>query len=140
MIIDCSELFIQTPYCSVMADKGFKIDQECTARRINLIVPPDHRGQSQMLSGQVLKIKQIAQLRILVEQVIRRLKCYRILSQELDLVSHVDDALVICSAIVNNMKPPIMKLLESFLALHQSQLLYLTWTVYGYLLMEYCLG
>ena len=98
------------PYCSVMADKGFKIDQGCTARRINLIVPPGRRGQSQMLSGQVFKTKQIAQLRILVEQVIRRLKCYRILSQELtlDLVSHVDDALVICSAIVN-MKPPIMK-------------------------------
>ena len=88
------------PYCKIMADKGFIITQECTARRIHLIIPPGHRGQTQMMSGQVLKTKEIAQLRILVEQVIRRLKCYRILSQEmpLDIVSNVDDILTVCSA------------------------------------------
>ena len=98
------------PYCSIMADKGFKISKECTARQIQLIMPPGRRGQAQMSSGQVLKTKEIAQLRILVEQVIRRLKCYRMLSQELPLtlVSHIDDILVICSA-VTNMKEPIMK-------------------------------
>ena len=97
------------PYCKIMADKGFIINQECTARRIHLIIPPGRRGQTQM-SGQVLKTKEIAQLRILVEQVIRRLKCYRILSQEmpLDIVSNVDDILTVCSAVVN-MKDPIMK-------------------------------
>ena len=98
------------PYCYIMADKGFRIDQECTSNRINLIIPPGRRGQTQMLSGQVMNTKRIAQVRILVEQVIRRVKCYRILSQELslDLVSHVDDILTICSAIAN-LKPPIMK-------------------------------
>ena len=97
------------PYCKIMADKGFIINQECTARRIHLIIPPGRRGQTQV-SGQVLKTKEIAQLRILVEQVIRRLKCYRILSQEmpLDIVSNVDDILTVCSAVVN-MKDPIMK-------------------------------
>ena len=98
------------PYCCIMADKGFKISQECTAHRIQLIIPPGRRGQAKMLSDQVLKTKEIAQLRILVEQVIRRLKCYRMLSQELplNLISHIDDILVICSAVVN-MKEPIMK-------------------------------
>ena len=63
-----------------------------------------------MLSGQVLKTKEITQLRILVEQVIRRLKDFRILSQELplNLIGHIDDILVTCSAVVN-MKEPIMK-------------------------------
>ena len=93
-----------------MADKGFLISQECAARHIHLIVPPGRRGQSQMLSVNVLKTKEIAQLRILDEQVIRRLKTYRILSQELPLnmISHVDDIMVLCSA-VSNMKEPIMK-------------------------------
>ena len=67
---------ILEPYCSIMADKGFRISQEYTARQIQLIIPPGRRGHTQMLSGQVLKTKEIAQLRILVEQVIRRLKCF----------------------------------------------------------------
>ena len=47
---------------------------------------------------------------MLVEQVIRRLKCFRILSQEslLNLIGYIDDILVTCSAVVN-MKEPIMK-------------------------------
>ena len=98
------------PYCSIMADKGFKISKECAAKRVNLIIPPGKRGHAQMLSGQVLKTKEIAQLRILVEQVIRRLKCFRILTQELpiEFIRHIDDILVICSSVVN-MKTPIMK-------------------------------
>ena len=101
---------ILEPYCFIMADKGFRISQECTARQIQLIIPPGRRGHTQMLSGQVLKTKEIVQLRILVGQVIRRLKCFRILSQELplNLIGHIDDILVTCSAVVN-MKEPIMK-------------------------------
>ena len=36
------------PYCTIMADKGFLISQECAARRIHLIVPPGRRGQSRV--------------------------------------------------------------------------------------------
>ena len=93
-----------------MADKGFQISQECAASQVELIIPPGRQGQTQMLSCKVLKTKEIAQCRILVEQVIRLLKCFRIVSQEfpLSLVSHVDDILVICAA-VTNMREPIMK-------------------------------
>ena len=37
------------PYCSIMADKGFKISDECAARSINVIVPPGKLGHAQML-------------------------------------------------------------------------------------------
>ena len=93
-----------------MAAKGFLISQECAARRIHLIVPPGRRGQSQMPSANVLKTKEIAQLRILVEQVIRWLKLtgfYR-KNYPLNMISHVDDIMLLCSA-VSNMKEPIMK-------------------------------
>ena len=67
--------------------------------------PPARHGHAQMPSGEVLKTKEIAQLRILVEQVIQRLKTFRMLTQELPLnmvsplmswVSHIDDILVLC--------------------------------------------
>ena len=98
------------PYCKVMADKGFPISQECAAHRIYLIVPPGKRGQAQMFSGDVLRTQEIAQLRILVEQVIRRLKSFRVFSQELpiSMIRHVDD-MIICAAAACNMKIPIMK-------------------------------
>ena len=98
------------PYCKIMADKGFLISKECAARSIHLIIPPGRRGQTQMVSANVLRTKHIAQLRILVEQVIRRLKTYRILSEELPLnmVSLIDDVIIVCSAVCN-MKVPIMK-------------------------------
>ena len=52
-----SKLFdVLEPYSSIMADKGFKITQECAAHRIELIIPPGRRGQAQMIPSQVLKI------------------------------------------------------------------------------------
>ena len=36
------------PYCSIMADTGFIICKECTARRLNLIIPPGRRGHVHM--------------------------------------------------------------------------------------------
>ena len=66
-----SKLFdVLEPYSSIMADKGFKITQECAAHRIELIIPPGRWGQAQMIPSQVLKTKDIAQRRILVEEVI----------------------------------------------------------------------
>ena len=98
------------PYTTLMADKGFKIDEECAAKSISVIIPPGKLGHSQMLPQQIIKTKEIAKNRILVEQVIRRLKCFRILSQELPitLLPHIDDIIIICSALTN-FKRPIFK-------------------------------
>ena len=62
------------PYSSIMVDKGFKIDEECAARKIRLIIPPGKRGHAQMSEKKVMNTKDIARLRILVEQVIRRIR------------------------------------------------------------------
>ena len=93
-----------------MIDKGFKISDECAARSISVIVPPGKLGHAQMLPEQIVRTKEIARLRILVEQVIRRMKCFRILSQEMpvNLLGHVDDIVVICAALTN-LKNPIFK-------------------------------
>ena len=98
------------PHSSLMADKGFNISAECAAHSIYLIVPPGRRGTSQMTPGEVKKTSEIAKVRILVEQVIRRLKTFRILSGEvpISLLRHLEDIVIVCSAL-SNLRSPIMK-------------------------------
>ena len=71
-------------------------------------IPLGKRGMSQMGNVEVSKTNRIAKMRILVEQVIRRIKIFKILSTELpiSLIPHIDDILIVCAAIAN-MKEPI---------------------------------
>jgi len=64
-------------YSTLMADKGFNLYDECAARALYFCVPPGKRGASQMTPAEVKKTGDIAKVRILVEQVIRRLKTFR---------------------------------------------------------------
>ena len=59
-----------------MADKGFNLFDECDAQCLHFTVPPGRRGASQMTSAAINKTSAIAKVRILVEQVIRRLKTF----------------------------------------------------------------
>ena len=95
-------------HSKLMADKGFNIADECATNQIDLVIPPGKRGQSQMLSNSVQKTSSIAKMRIIVEQVIREIKTFRILGREIpiSLIPQVNDILIICSALTN-MKPPI---------------------------------
>ena len=90
-----------------MVDKGFKIDEECAARKIRLIIPPGKRGHAQMSEKKVMNTKDIARLRILVEQVSRRIRTFNILTHELpvNMIHHADDIMAICCAMANMHKP-----------------------------------
>ena len=69
----------------IQADKGFNIRDECAARLVTLHIPPGKRGAVQLSAAAVSKTKRIANLRILVEQVIRRLKTFRVLQTEIPI-------------------------------------------------------
>ena len=94
----------------LQADKGFAISDECAIRNITLHMPPGKRGQVQMSSAAVQKTKRVANFRILIEQVIRRLKTFRILKYELpiSLIPSVDKIVKVCAALTN-LKEPIYK-------------------------------
>ena len=94
-------------YDMIQADKGFNISAECEARLLSLDVPPGKRGVAQLSVAACNKTKPIANQRILVEQVIRRLKTFRILQTELPitLVPSADDIIVVCAALCNLKKP-----------------------------------
>ena len=86
---------------SIMADKGFNLFDDCTARNIHFIVPPGRRGASQMIPSEVSKTSAIAKVRILVEQVIRIIKTFKILATEMSIsiLENVDDIVLVCAAI-----------------------------------------
>ena len=91
----------------LQADKGFNIASDCEARLISLDIPPGKRGALQLTAAACQKTKRIANQRILVEQVIRRLKTFRILQTELPitLVPLADDIVAVCAALSNLKKP-----------------------------------
>jgi len=91
----------------IQADKGFNIRDECAARLVTLHIPPGKRGAVQLSTSAVSKTKRIANLRILVEQVIRRLKTFRILQTEIPitLVPNVDEIVTVCAALCNLKRP-----------------------------------
>ena len=109
--IESGLLDILPKYSTLMCDKGFNISHECAQKSIYLQVPPGRKGASQMLPHEVIQTNRIAADRILVEQVIRQMKCFRILSCELPitLLELVDDIVVVCAALTNLAQKPIYK-------------------------------
>ena len=65
------------------------------------------RGQSQMMPNDVKKMNDVAKLRILVEQVIRRFKTFHLIAKELpiSLTQNLDDIIIICAALTNLQNP-----------------------------------
>ena len=65
-----------------MADRGFTIAEDLLLHRADLFIPPGKRGQEQFMKADVQKTKTIANVRIFVQQVIRQLKTFRIIKNE----------------------------------------------------------
>ena len=95
------------PFCSIMADKAFNLVDECAGRNITFIAPPVKRGASQMIPGEVSKTSAIAKVRILVEQIIRTIKTFKILVNELpmSMLENVNYIMLICAALCNFKEP-----------------------------------
>ena len=95
------------PYDEVMADRGFTITEDLLLKNSRLHIPPGKRGQEQLSKQEVTKTKTIANLRIFVEQAIRRLKTFRIIKHELpvSLLSNIDDIITVFASLCNLYKP-----------------------------------
>ena len=90
-----------------MADRGFKIEEMLAFYQCSLAIPPSKCGDLQMSKEQVKSTSRIANARIYVEQVMKRLKDYRILSNEIPvtLISLADNIVKVCAALSNLQKP-----------------------------------
>jgi len=81
--------FVSEAYTGRISDKALtndcNIQNECDARLIYFTVPPGRRGTAQMSLTEVKETSRIAKLRILIEQVIRRVKTFHILANEVQI-------------------------------------------------------
>lgn len=98
------------PGDQVLADRGFPLREILLVKQAELVLPPAGKGATQMTSDQVSQTKKVANVRIHVERVIRRLKQFRFLSQiiPISLLRYADDIVVVCAAITN-LQGPIVK-------------------------------
>ena len=67
----------------------------------NCWLTANEKGKAQIDPADVPKTAKIANLRILVEQVIRQLKCFRILANDMAInqLQYADDVLKVCAAL-----------------------------------------
>ena len=104
---DCGIAKKLIPGNQVMADRGFKIRDLLAYHQCTLTIPPSTVSSSPISESDVKKTSLIANLRIFLEKAIRRVKEYRILSQEMSmlLLPLADDIVTICSAFTNLKRP-----------------------------------
>ena len=69
---------------SVMAGKCFDIQHLLVSHGVRLNISPFRRGEQQVLPQELATKKKIAAVRIRVERKMQRIKCFRILSNEID--------------------------------------------------------
>ena len=95
---------------SVMADKGFDIEEELpTGVRLN--IPPFLRGKEHLSIKEEVETRQIAAVRIHVERAISRIKTFRILKSvfPINMGSELNKIWVICSYLTNFLPPLIVE-------------------------------
>ena len=108
IIGDSKFLSMLRPGDQVMADRGFKIQEELAFYQCSLAIPPSKHNDLQMTSAAVRETSKIANVRIYVEQAIKRMKEFRILHDEIpaNVLPLVDDIILICGALCN-LSPPL---------------------------------
>ena len=70
---------------SVMADKGFDIEDLLRSKQVSLNLPPFLQSQTQFSAQDVLQTKTIAKVRIHVERAIRRIKEFHLFDSDISL-------------------------------------------------------
>ena len=93
----------------VLADRGFQLKELLLLKHAELTVPQANKGKAQMSTDQVKETKKVANVRLHVQRVIRRLKQFRILSQvmPITLLRYANDIILIFAA-VTNLQGPIV--------------------------------
>ena len=86
IVRDSGFLDLLEPFDQVMADRGFKIKTDLALKQCSLSIPPSAAKGSQMVKKDVHDTSNIANVRIYVEQAIRRLKEFRILKHQQPLL------------------------------------------------------
>ena len=94
---------------SVMADRGFTIQDILSAKGIELNIPPFKKGRKQFTESDIQEGRKIASLRIHVERAIGRLKYYSILKGVLPIsMIRIANQIVSVCAWLTNFQPALI--------------------------------
>lgn len=93
---------------SVMADRGFDIQDDLTPLGVKLNIPPFLRGKSQLDFNEMIETRRIASARIHVERAMERIKNFHIFDKPLSssLTDLANQIFYVC-AILSNFWPPL---------------------------------
>lgn len=96
---------------SVMADRGFTIQNELNSLYVKLNIPCFLAGRDQLTVAEVKESQTIASVRIHVERAIQRIKKFRVLRNEIPLTLHgsVNQIWTVCCLLCNFMPPLIQQ-------------------------------
>ena len=88
---------------TVLADRGFTIEEELEKYGVTLTVPHFTQGKLQMSAKEVQKSRKISNVRIHVERVIGRLKDFRIIQSIIPItqISLLDNVMAVIAALAN---------------------------------------
>ena len=93
---------------SVMADRGFDIQNELTPLGVHLNIPPFLKGKPQLDTKELVETRRIASLRIHVERAMERLKNYHILDRNIPhTLSNIAEQIITVCSILTNFMPPL---------------------------------
>ncbi|XP_052235874.1 uncharacterized protein LOC127847777 [Dreissena polymorpha] len=88
---------------SVMADKGFDIEEDLKERNLSLTIPPFLENQAQFTSQQLAATRNIAAVRVHVERAIRKVKEFEILRHTvpISLCPMLEKIWTVCAHLAN---------------------------------------
>lgn len=83
---------------SVMADRGFDIEEDLMLRGVSLNIPPFLRGKSQLSEKELIVTRRIASLRIHVERAMERIKNFHIFDKSIPVsLTDIADRIFLCA-------------------------------------------
>lgn len=94
---------------SIMADKGFDVQDLLVSIGVKLNIPPMRQGNMQMAPQDIAKTKKIAAVRIHVERKMRQIKSFELVSKQLDnSMFDLLEPLIRVSVILTNFQPALV--------------------------------
>ena len=96
------------PGDSVMADRGFDIQDDLALQGVRLNIPPFLKGKSQLSESELVETRRIASVRIHVERAMERIKNFHIFDRTIpsSMSNIVNQTFFVC-AVLSNFHPPL---------------------------------
>ncbi len=93
---------------SVMADRGFDIEDDLILQGVHLNIPPFMRGKAQLDEDELVTTRRIASLRIHVERAMERIKNFHIFDRTLpSSLTEIANRLFFVCCVLTNFNPPL---------------------------------